>query len=269
MKQKLEEKSFFVCKWPIAEIADRYKITPGAVDKICNHFKLPIVGEGENRFVLMYKPSVLEHPTTHEKALQINIFELPTLNYELRKCFLKDYKGKVWFWHRFFWKLPTPIFNSVEKLAIIFISFFKSPKNAYKTLHNKLSHFKTSRKVKHFPLNTGKVGSCFNDEEVKELAQLMRQFYSSCLWKKGDVLLIDNRKVMHAGMPGFGHRLIRAMICNPLDMGYSELEPGMIIAKERTTDTIGAYMTKGKIGTKIEPICEKTAVMDLLGIDQE
>ncbi|STY30360.1 pyoverdine biosynthesis regulatory gene SyrP-like protein [Legionella wadsworthii] len=269
LKQKLEEKSFFVCKWTIAEIADRYKITPCAVDKICHHFKLPVVGEGEDRFVLMYKPSVLEHPITHEKALQINMFELETLNYELRKCFMKDYKGKAWFWHRFFWKLPTPVFNSVEKIAVIVISFSKSPKNSYKILRNKLFRFKQSRKVKHFPMDTVKVGSCFDDKEVKELALSMRQFYSSCLWKKGDVLLIDNRKVMHAGMPGFGNRLIRAMICNPLDMSYSEAETGILIAKERITDTIGAYMEKGKIETKIEPISGKTAVMDCLGMDQE
>ncbi|WP_392538110.1 TauD/TfdA family dioxygenase [Legionella sp. 227] len=245
LRQKLEKNSFFVCKWSIAEVADRYQISQDAVHKICNDFKLPVIGEGEEQFVLMYKPSVLEHPITKEKALQINMFELPTLNYELRKCFMNDYKGKKWFWHRFFWKLPTSVFNSVEKLAIIFISFFNSPTNSYKILRTKLTHFKASRKIKRSSLNTVKVGSCFNKEEVKELAQLMRNYYSSCLWEKGDVLLIDNKKVMHAGMPGMGHRVIRAMICNPLHMNYSASESGSLVAKERTTDTIGAYMAKG------------------------
>lgn len=247
LQQKLEKNSFFVCKWSLAEIADRYQITQPAVDKICSHFKLPIIGDGEDRFVLMYKPSVLEHPKTKEKALQINMFELPTLNYELRKCFMNDYKGKTWFWHRFFWKLPTPIFNSIEKLAIMFISFFNSPKNSYNILRTKLSNFKASRKAKRFSANTVKVGSCFNAKEVKELAQSMRNYYSSCLWKKGDVLLIDNKKVMHAGMPGMGSRLVRAMICNPLDMSYSVSESGSLVAKERTGDTIGAYMAKGSV----------------------
>ncbi|KTD69894.1 TauD/TfdA family dioxygenase, partial [Legionella steigerwaltii] len=59
LKQKLEKNSFFVCKWTIAEIADRYQITNDAVNKICDHFKLPVIGEGEDQFVLMYKPSVL------------------------------------------------------------------------------------------------------------------------------------------------------------------------------------------------------------------
>ncbi|CAM3066697.1 Uncharacterised protein [Legionella steigerwaltii] len=175
------------------------------------------------------------------------MFELATLNYELRKCFIKDYKGKTWFWHRFFWKLPTQVFNSIEKLAMIFISFFNSPKNSYKILRTKFSNFKASRNAKRFLSNTVKVGSCFNNKEVKELAQLMRNYYSSCLWKKGDVLLIDNKKVMHAGMPGVGPRLIRAMICNPLDMNYSASESGFLVARDRTTDTIGTYMAKGTI----------------------
>ncbi|WP_454784462.1 TauD/TfdA family dioxygenase [Legionella sp. WA2024007413] len=244
LKQKLENNSFFVCKWSVAEIAERYQISQDAVKKVCQKFNFPIEGDGENEFVLMYKPSVWEHPLTQEKALQINMFELPTLNYELRKCFMNDYKGKIWFWHRFFWRLPTSMFNLVELLAMVCISFFNSPQNAYKIVRTKLSNYKASRKNKRLSAKTVKVGSCFNDKEIKELAQLMRSYYSSCLWKKGDVLLIDNKKVMHAGMPGMGPRLIRAMICNPLAMNYSS-ETGFLVAKESTSNTIGACMVKG------------------------
>ncbi|MGM9454609.1 TauD/TfdA family dioxygenase [Legionella bozemanae] len=244
LKQKLEKNAFFVCKWSVAEIAERYQIPQDAVKKICKKFNLLLAGEEEEQFVYMYKPSVWEHPLTKEKALQINMFELPTLNYELRKCFMKDYKGTSWFWHRFFWKLPTSIFNSIESLAIIFISFFNSPKNSYKILRTKFSNFKANRKSTSSSAHMVKVGSCFNDKEVKELAQLMRHYYSSCLWKKGDILLIDNKKVMHAGMPGTGPRLIRAMICNPLDV-HCSAEAGFLVAKERMSDTIGAYMARG------------------------
>lgn len=247
LKQKLEKDSFFVCKWSVAEISERYQISRDAVKKICQEFDLPIAGEEEDQFVFMYKPSVWEHPLTREKALQINMFELPTLNYELRKCFMKDYSGATWFWHRFFWKLPAPIFNSIERIAIVFISFFNSPKNSYNILRTKLANFKAGRKSKHCSANTVKVGSCFKDKEVKELAQLMRKNYSSCLWKKGDILLIDNKKVMHAGMPGKGSRLIRAMICNPLEMNCSSAESGFWVAKERMGDSIGACMAEGNI----------------------
>ena len=86
-----------------------------------------------------------------------------------------------------------------------------------------------------------------SEKEIKELAQIMRTQYSSCLWKKGDILLIDNKKVMHAGMPGKGERVIRAMICNPVAMNYSLKEPGCIQAQEHVLSTIGEYMKQGLI----------------------
>ncbi|HHF7375935.1 TauD/TfdA family dioxygenase [Legionella bozemanae] len=107
LKQKLEKNAFFVCKWSVAEIAERYQIPQDAVKKICKKFNLLLAGEEEEQFVYMYKPSVWEHPFTKEKALQINMLELPTLNYELRKCFMKDYKGTSWFWHRFFLEIAN------------------------------------------------------------------------------------------------------------------------------------------------------------------
>ncbi|WP_115708798.1 TauD/TfdA family dioxygenase [Legionella sainthelensi] len=243
LKEKLEKRSFFVCQWSIKEIAERYQISEDEAQKKCERFALPIEGEGSESFAVMYKPSVLEHPLTQEKALQINLFELAALNYELRKCFMNDYKGKKWFWHRFFWKLPTPIFNSIEFLAILFISFFNSPKNSYKILRTKFYTFKAKRKNKLKSSNKKKVGGCFSHQEVKALAHTMRRYYSSCIWKKGDVLLIDNKKVMHAGMPGLGPRLIRAMICNPLAMNYYSSASGTLVATERETETLGASMT--------------------------
>lgn len=245
LKEKLEKNTFFVSKWLVSEVAERYKLDIPTIEKICKHFDLPIVGEGSDRFILMYKPSVFEHPLTKEKALQVNLFELATLNTELRRCFLKDYKGKEWFWHRFFWRLPTSIFNSVEFLAVVFIAFVHSPKNSYRILRNKYAGYLANKKVHSF--NTTKIASCFSAAEIKELAQIMRNYYSSCLWKKGDVLLIDNKKVMHAGMPGSGERVVRAMICNPMAMSFSLKEPGWINANESQLRTIGDYMLSGKI----------------------
>lgn len=246
IKEKLEKNTFFVCKWSIAEIARRYQISKEKIEEICTHFNLPVEGKDDDQFVLMYKPSVLKHPLTQEKALQINTFELPTLNKKLRSCFMNDYQGKNWFWHRFFWKLPTSVFNAIEFLAVMFISFFHSPRNSYKIVRTKFSNFISSKKNK-LAFKTEKVGSCFEDKDVTALAQIMRQYYSSCLWKEGDVLLVDNKKVMHAGMPGTGTRVIRAMICNPLNMNYSSSAPGLITALERTSETIGACMSPKSI----------------------
>ena len=245
LKEKLEKNSFFVSKWLVTDVAERYQISIENVEKICKHFDLPIVGTGRDRFVLMYKPNIFEHPLTKKKSLQVNLFEIINLNEEMRKCFMEDYQGKTWFWHRFVWKLPAFVLSFLEFFYIIFASFFYSPKDSIKILRSKFKTFIASKKTP--PFNNIRVGSCFSEKDVKELAHLIRTYYSSCLWKKGDILLVDNKKVMHAGMPGSGARLVRAMICNPLNMKYSFLKPGVIDCADRSGDTIGFHMTSGKL----------------------
>jgi len=241
LQQKIEEKSFFVSKWLVTEVAEHYKLDPETVEKIAKHFNLPIEGSGNERFILMYKPSVFTHPLTKEKALQINLFEIPTLNHYLRTYFKADYQGRNWFWHRFFWSLPAPLFNTIEFFAVAAISFFHSPKNAYKIMSNKLSGYFARKKTRLSHLD--RVGTCFTKEDTKKLAQAMRNQYSSCLWQKGDILLIDNRKVMHAGMPGKGSRIIRAMISNPVAMDYTFKETGVVYAENRTSHSVGECMS--------------------------
>lgn len=247
LKEKLEKKTFFVEKWLVSKVAERYNIDESTVERICLHFGLPIVGEDTERFIVMNKPHVFEHPLTKEKALEINLFELPSLNSELRKQFLNDYKGKDWFWHRLFWRLPTGLFHSIEFLAVLFIAFFHSPKKSYQIVRTKLATYLASKKEHSF--DTTRVGTCFTKQEEKELAASMRTYYSSCLWKKGDILLIDNKKVAHAGMPGKGKRTIRAMICNRVDINYTLNESGLIKAQQLGTEIIGECMKRGAIET--------------------
>lgn len=245
LKESLAARSFFVTKWRLAEAAERYELTEATVKALCKQFNLPVIGEGKNQFILMYKPSIYDHPLTQKKSLQINFLELTQLNAELRKCFKKDYAGKDWFWHRFVWGLPPFLFNTLAFFYITIASFSYSPKNALQILCNKFQTFLASKKETE-SFDTAKVAQCFSNAAVQELAKLMRNYYSSCLWKKGDILLIDNRKVVHAGMPGLGPRLIRAFIANPLAMEYTANSSGVISGEERFIETIGYYMRTGK-----------------------
>jgi len=92
-----------------------------------------------------------------------------------------------------------------------------------------------------------KVGQCFDDADVTALAGLIRQYYSSCLWQKGDIILVDNTQVMHAGMPGKGPRTIRAMIGNPLEMTYGRSQSGCITARARETESIGVHIKHDEV----------------------
>lgn len=241
LQKKLEMNSYFVAKWLVSDVAKRYKLSPKHIENIAAQFNLPVVGTRKTRFIQMHKPSVFIHPITQQKALQLNLFEIPTLNKYLRKQFKKDYKGREWFWHRFFWSLPYPLFQTIEFLAVATIAFFHSPKNALRILNTQLSQFFAQKKTKL--VDPARVGECFTNHDIQDLAKTMREYYSSFLWQKGDVLLIDNKKVMHAGMPGKGDRVIRAMISNPILMDYSFKEPGIIQAEERS-DCIGGFVCR-------------------------
>ncbi len=248
LQERLEKQTFLAASWLVSDVAKRYSISTEAVLSIAKHFKLPVIGQGRNMLVLLYKPNVFVHPDTNKKALQINLFEVDGLNEAMRKYFMADYQGKAWFWHRFVWKLPRSVLKAMEYLYIAFASFFYSPIDSLSILKSKIHGYFAAKAMKALPLSQRKrVGSCFNKNDVNQLARLMRQYYCSCLWQKGDILVVDNRQVVHAGMPGSGPRVVRAMICNPLEMDYSFAESGVLNCHERTTETVGRCMAAGKI----------------------
>lgn len=243
LQQKLERNTYFVAKWLVSDVAERYQTSPERIEEICRQFHLPVIGKGKNKLILMYKPSVFVHPITAKKALQINLFELPTLNKALRQEFMQDYAGSTWFWHRFIWRIPQGLFKIIENIYVFFASLFHSPSETMQIAMSHLKTFKASYLQPGLPdFNQTKVGSCFDKNDVKALAKLMRSYYCSCLWKKGDIMFVDNRKVAHAGMPGAGPRTIRAMISNPISMGYAFAEPGYLNCEYRNSESIGYYI---------------------------
>jgi alpha-ketoglutarate-dependent taurine dioxygenase len=242
--QALEEKTFFVSKWLLTDVMKRYHLSAEQIEAHCEQFGLPIIGKGKNKFILLYKPSIYEHPQTKKRALQINFFEIRGLNTALRQRFMVDYQGKSWFWHRFVWKLPKFIFKTIKFFYVSAASFFHSPKESLAIFKSKISMYFASKTLPAY--DDVKVGQCFDKDKTQDLARHLRQNYSSCLWKAGDILLVDNRKVVHAGMPGSGSRLVRALICNPLEMPYAAGESGIIPCKERSTGTIGSTMLLGQ-----------------------
>jgi alpha-ketoglutarate-dependent taurine dioxygenase len=243
LKKRLEDNSFFAAKWLVSDAAKRYQCSTHEMEQLCRDCGLPLVGEGDDKFIFMYKPSVLSDPLTQEKALFINLFEIHQLNTELRKRFMDDYAGSVWFWHRFVWKLPKFIFKSIKTIYMAVASFFYSPKDSIGIFLSKIRSYRASKKIDWSQsVHDKRVGSCFSGEEVKHLATLIRQEYSSFLWKKGDVVLVDNRQVMHAGMPGSGVRLVRALIANPLAMTYTATASGLLVCKEKVGNTIGSQL---------------------------
>lgn len=219
IKEKLAKKTCFAAKWLVSEVALRYGITPREVEAMCQKMNLPIIGQYPHQIIVMYKPSVLIHPVTKRRNLQVNFFELPLLNKLLQQCFMQNYQGKQWFWNRVVWRLPRCVFHFLEKAYMSVASFIYSPKAFIKQLSIKIQMHRALRKAPPYDKTT--LNDCFTTDDVHQLAKNLHDNYVSCLWQKGDILLVDNKQVAHAGMPGRGKRVIRAMICNRLNMHYT------------------------------------------------
>ena len=239
LKEQLEKKSFFVSKWPLGVIAGRYQINPELAKKACNDFGLIV---DDKNFVHMHKPSVFKHPITDKKIIQANLCaELPAVNDEILNHFMLDYRGLKWMVHKAAWKFIG--YHRLRKLSLVLPLLIRHPIKFLKMRKQML------QRMKQYTNNTTpRINSVFKAEDIKTLASSMRESYASFLWQKGDILLVDNLQVAHAGMPGKISkkfpRQIRAMLCNPLKLAYSDSASGLQQANEGVSETLGEVMHK-------------------------
>jgi len=236
LKIKLEESSFFSIKWPISEICEAYNIPENKIDDICDvckQFGLTIAASGKDKFLVLYKPSVLENPVTKMKSLQAHFDIVPGIYAQISKQFIGDYQGKKWLRLRISWNFPT-------------FSLLLAPMKLI--LHDQKMLNKMAKR--HGPtraFNQKMLRSVFSKDDVAELALSIRNHFSATPWKSGDILLIDNTKIAHAGMPGDGSlRIVRAMICNPLKFDYSFPGTGILTVKESAAPTLGDVLASFK-----------------------
>src|SRR5262249_1829559 len=149
------------------------------------------------------------HPVTKERALilNLNMFSKRGLSAARIRAFLPDYSQLHWVLHRFSWRHSWV--DWVENLDVL----FRDPKFALEYTFRALAG-KASGGAEGLP--DSRVDSAFTKEDIKGLAKSIRDRFSSFTWRRGDMLLIDNLKLAHEGMPGFGPRELAVLIANPL-----------------------------------------------------
>lgn len=230
LKNKLALKTFHTQTWNAGHIAETYSITIDKVKEICSDFGLDCktTPSGEE-IVSLYKPSLIKNETNNRTALITNFSrEIPGLHLYLNSKFRKDYKGWKWVYHQLAWKYP--IVGKLGKFRI------KSLLNRFKPADLTLPQ-KPTTEVKGIPPSTplqtpDKMAGIFTNEEMKLVADSMYTHFSSFTWEKGDLLILDNLRIAHGGMPGLGSRVIRALLCNPIKIDVSPKSPGCQDAKE-------------------------------------
>lgn len=230
LREKLEETTLFTIKWPMSQILEVYNIPVEKTDDVCDickQFGLTITSSGKEKYVVLYKPSVLINPVTKIKSLQAHLDLVPGIYKQIGRQFIGDYKGKDWFSLRALWSVPT-------------LSFLFAPLKLVFHDRNMISKLKQ----RHVDFNQKMLKHVFTKDDVAELALGIRSYFSSYAWKSGDILLIDNTKIAHAGMPGDrSPRVIRAMICNPLKFDYSHPGVGVQTVNISTSRSLGDILT--------------------------
>ncbi|WP_338911148.1 TauD/TfdA family dioxygenase [Mycetohabitans rhizoxinica] len=222
LKDKLEKQACLVKAFSISEIKNRYHVTDNYLKGFLLKNGMRIIDHMGNEYAIMYKPSVITHPATKERALNINLSaELNKfgLYKELLNEFLPDYSSLQWSVHRFAWRFPgaTDAIFLVSNPMALWIYCYSHLKRLFNINHrNKIPDVDGLR-----------VGDIFEPDDVKLIAKLMRRHYSSFLWRRGDFIIIDNLKMAHAGMPGFGPRRLKAIICNPTSITYGKGASGI------------------------------------------
>ena len=227
VKTELKRRAYWVAAWPLAKMASRYGVNAQQMEQFCLDSGLPVVTQHGQKYASMYKPCVIEHPITKEHALAFNYaVELMNsgLDRAIQRVFLPDYSSKEWLLHRLSWRFP--LIGVLDKLDVL----SRDPGTVWRTLFRK--SFDAC------------VGEIFSKETTGLLATSIRNRYSSFKWRPGDMLIVDNLKMAHSGMPGSGARTLRVLICNPIRMRYDSKGPGVhVVSVDSHHPTLGAQLS--------------------------
>jgi alpha-ketoglutarate-dependent taurine dioxygenase len=216
LRAKFESRAAFVSTKPIAALSERYGLPEAEIEAFCEAAGMQVHTENGERVMRMHKPVVARHPVTGEKALNLNF--AAELNghglwQENLASFAADYRGLRWALHRLGWRRMTHYIET--KLG------------------------PATKKAGELP----RLGDRLTRDEIRLIGTSMRRNFSSFLWKRGDILIVDNLKMAHSGMPGFGKRELRVMIANTVSFPLMETAPGLFAPGQAAgAATLGAQL---------------------------
>jgi len=248
LQRALAQRPYLAAVWDLRDICDRYGVTADDMRAVCAGAGLQVLRHGDTERVLMYKPSVLIHPFTREPALAINFslgLESSGLEHALISAFGPDYGRWYWALHRLTWRHPKGA--RVVRTALAMVrerGLLLHLVSAW--LQRRLSQQQGRQRSPgpgpgHDDSMYRRVSDAFRSVDIPILAAAMRRRFSSFLWQVGDVLLIDNLKMAHAGMAGAGPRCLRAMICNPVELPFRPSGSGLCdVVGDGPEETLGA-----------------------------
>lgn len=219
---------------PLEAVARRYAVTSRTMQRCLEALGVPMVEDSGHRHVGIAKPAVVQHPFRAQKCLQLNMADsLPGFNEAMVDRFLPYYSGWPWALYRQAWK--RPVVNRVGQVLTNLPLVFSSRQALRHYLLIGWNSWVSKPPPELRPKRTeegARIADKLSAEEIHALADAAWRHSSVFAWKQGDVLILDNLQVAHTGMPGWGRRVVRAMLCNPIrflvapEGGAARLEVG-------------------------------------------
>lgn len=224
-REKLERTPCAATAFPFRAVAERYELSQSVVEQFFREAGFPEVEFGGEKGIVLHKPSVLVHPHTGRRALQVNVsIEMRKLARAIQKHFVPHYVGGKWFMHRLGWR-----WRELGALAIAVEHLPRVIRHPVGILGTSLGKVGALLRVlargrppalKEGTPSLVRFAESFTPEDADALATSIWRHSSVFTWKRGDVLLFDNLQIAHAGMPGFGPRELRVLLMNPIPFEY-------------------------------------------------
>jgi alpha-ketoglutarate-dependent taurine dioxygenase len=227
LSAKLEPEAFVANVIPLQSIADQYGLSEAAVEVFLKDNGVEVIEWNGRKTMLNRKPSILCHPHTGRPSLQINLSrELKDL--ESDRHFLPGYSGTKWALHRLAWKRPrllqaltyTAHLSRAVRHPSLFWQFVLVPLG--RRLVAPARKQPPQKQPPPKPVSAPaipRIGQRLDVEDQKLIGRTVWEHSSVFTWQPGDVLIVDNLQMHHAGMPGFGPRNIKVILGNPVPLG--------------------------------------------------
>ena len=217
---KLETESFVANVISLQSVADRYKLPEAEVETFLKDNGVELIQWNGRKVMLNHKPSILCHPHTGRPSLQVNL-SLELKNLDHQRHFLAGYGGMKWALHRLAWRRPR-VLKALTYIAHLSRAI-RHPSLFWHFLLEPLGR----RFVKSDPERPAKpagapaiprIGQRLDPEDQRLLGRALWEHSSVFTWQAGDVLIVDNLQMHHAGMPGFGPRDLKVVMGNPISV---------------------------------------------------
>jgi alpha-ketoglutarate-dependent taurine dioxygenase len=231
LSAKIEREPFVASVIPLPSVADRYQLPENEIERFLSENNVELVEWGGDKAMLNYKPSVLCHPHTGQPSLQINLSqELKGLEYE--QHFMPSYSGRKWAIHRLAWKQERVLKVLTYLVHIpramrhpsMFVQFVLDP--IKRRLFARSRKRTTVVKPGSMP-KVPRIAQRLDHEDQRLLGRAVFDHSSVFTWQAGDILIVDNLQMHHAGMPGFGPRNIKVIMGNPISIGAAAGSSGV------------------------------------------